>query len=93
MQRLQKVMNKLTDEDTVWEVVQNGPATLFKKDKPVESTALTSEQEIEASLTDNSGYATPITYAVKKKEPFIDSHLGIIEMNEEEYEGKEYKSV
>lgn len=63
MKRLQNVMAELVDEDTVWEIVQNGPATLFKKDKPVKGTAII--QEPEAELTENSGHATPITYAVR----------------------------
>lgn len=28
----------------------------------------------------------------EKREPYIDNHLGIIEMNEEEYEGKHYNT-
>lgn len=88
MKRLKNVMNKMTDEDTVWTIVQNGPAALFnKKNKPIEGTTLSEAQE---ELTINSGHATPITYGVAVKEPYIDNHLGIIEMNAEAYEGKDY---
>ena len=80
VKRLKNVITKLQDEDTIWEIVQYGPASLFNGDTKKEDKAGAKG----VPLTENSGLATPITYGIRIGDNEEEDQTALIKKEKEE---------